>query len=122
MSAEELLGGMKAGRVYPGVLKQNPVLPAIAFQRISTSRDRTADGPTGLVFARVQYDCWAPEFDQARAAAAAVRDALDGYAGQIDGVDVQLVEIDDDRDDYFPDVKLFRVSVDAGVWFSEFTP
>jgi hypothetical protein len=123
-SPVELLGGMPKGRVYALVLPQGDqlTLPAVAWRRISTSRDRTSDGPSRLVFARVQYECWGKTLAEAESAADAVRLALDGYNGQVDGVDLQTVDVDEDRQDYDDAVKLFCVSMDALVWFSNGEP
>ena len=87
-----------AGRVYPKVIPQDADLPAITYQRISSPRVRSHDGPSGLVFGRFQINAWAATWDAAAALAAEIQTALDNGIGTWDTTDVQMCDLDDEGD------------------------
>jgi len=122
-----LIGGdsIPAARIYPIVLPQKPTFPAITYQDISTVRDRTAQGPSGLAFARIQFDCWAaaapgaPGYASAKALLAAVRAALDGFTGNRAGVEIQDASMEGDRSSFNAGLHAYLSSADVEVWFEE---
>jgi hypothetical protein len=128
-----LLGSSSAIRIYPLVLPQVPVWPCATYQRISGVRDRATLGPTGTTYARIQFDVWAADtkadgggYLAAKNAADAMRKHLDGFRGlmgssTVGQIFVQAVEIENDRDDYEPDARLYRVGFDVTLWFGEGT-
>lgn len=69
-------------RIRPDALDQKDAYPAIAFTVISTDRDMTQDGPSGVVTMRFQFDCYASTAAQARLLADALRVALIGRRGE----------------------------------------
>lgn len=117
----QLVGSGADARIFPVQLPQGVGYPAIAYQGISRVPDRTMDGPSGLVFRRIQYDCWSPNYGEASALSREVRRVLDGLTEIVEGIVVQGVEIEGPRDLYFELVKLYQCSLDAGVWFDERT-
>lgn len=66
-------------RIYPASRRQSAALPAIVYQRISTTIQNASVGESGTAWARVQVDCMAETFAGARALAAAVKGALSGW-------------------------------------------
>src|SRR5690606_30914303 len=54
-------------------------LPAITYQRVSNRRLTSHEGSLGASQPLVQLSCWAKTWSEARAVAAAVRRALDGW-------------------------------------------
>lgn len=72
--------------------------PNVIFQGITTGRTYTNDGPAGLARPDMQLSCYADDYEGARALAAAVRVALNGFHGVADGVTVQSILLDDEQD------------------------
>lgn len=68
-------------RVYPIMMPQQPTLPAITYQRISTTDRYAQDGSQDLPTVRVQINCVAATLAAAGALSAAVRTALDVQHG-----------------------------------------
>lgn len=64
-----------------GAHPQGAALPGIVLTLIDDAEGHTYTGRDGLSQGRVQVDCYAPDFRQAKLVARAVRAALDGYAG-----------------------------------------
>lgn len=78
-------------------------LPAITYQQISGLRNHVMSGPTGLVSARFQINCWSKTYKGLREFANAVRITLDGYTGTVLGTWVQSITLLDEGD--MPSIK-----------------
>lgn len=102
-------------RIYPLLLPQDPVLPAVTYQRISTPRMHAFER-SFLPHPRFQFDCWATTFPAARAVAEQVKLALDVYMGAMGAETVQASILDGDRDIYEAEAKIFHSIVDAIIW------
>lgn len=113
------------GRVHPQKLPQQPVLPAISFQRITTDRVRSHDGPSGLAAPTFQFNCWASDtesksgYQQAKDLVNALRLLIDGFRGVSQGVNIRAVFVEDDRDDQDEDRVFERIMLDAVIWHEE---
>jgi len=77
-------------RVYR-LLPQNVTYPAIQYQRISAERFNTLDGPNDLTQIRMQVDSWSDSYEQVKALATAVRQALNGVRNTLGSQAVQHV-------------------------------
>ncbi len=119
--ADPAIAALVGTRVYPMELPQNPTLPAIVYQRISTP------GETPMLKhaqvaprIRIQLSLWAGTFGAVRQLAAAVDAKLDGYSGPNgDGTSLRLVWLANMSDDYEPETKLYRVIADYRVIHTE---
>ena len=96
------------GRVYAMVLPDGTDYPAVTYQRISAETHNSLSGWSGRDHVRMQIDCWAQGYDEAKRLAAEVRLAMEGA-----GFKGLMVN---DSDDFEPDLELFRVSADYMVW------
>lgn len=97
------VAALVAERIWPMKLPQGPVLPAVVYQRISTTTDGVAmESPVGPVRSRVQITAWAGTFSGARALAEAVQIGLNGWSGTAGGESVRLARLVNWLDDYEP--------------------
>lgn len=113
-----------AARIYPSLLPQDPTLPAITYQRITTGRVRSLSGLSGLAFPRLQLNCWATTPEGARAIAAAVRADLDNIGETVGGVTLKDGITEDEGDMIagagdMPGQRMFGVRVDMTIWHEE---
>lgn len=109
-------------RIYALTAPQSAAVPFLTYQRISGERTRSTRGPTGRARARVQVDAYETTYGKAKALAAAVRQALDGYAGGAPGgVRVRSIALENEFDLYETDAgpALYRVSLDFVVTHDE---
>jgi hypothetical protein len=121
------VGAAVAARVFPSPAPQNSVYPFITFQRISGQRVRSLAGPSRVALPVFQIDVWADSREQlqggnsymaSRAIADAVRHALDGYSGRIEGYAVTII-FQDERDLVEDEPRITRVSMDFRIWHEE---
>lgn len=107
-----LVGIGSSARVYPMILPQGSVLPAVTYQVVDKPRIDTASlsGHNSRIRARVQVDCWATTYAQAKSLATATRNAL---LSAFTALNL------DDRDLYEDDTHIYRVSADFSVWYLE---
>jgi hypothetical protein len=84
LTAHPLLGGLIGTRLYPQLIPENALLPAMAYQQISLGDDAMAhDGPLNVVTTTFQFTCQAETYNAAQTLAAALRNALHGFNGQM---------------------------------------
>lgn len=109
-------------RIGPEPLPQKPAMPAITYQLVSGVRWTGRAKPLGLARPRIQIDCWAVDYSQVKALAAAVQSALcpeHGLSGVFAGVEIDVITPAGERDIYEPDTGLRRVSADFFVSHKE---
>ncbi len=99
-------------RCYPLRLPQKPTLPAIVYQRISSSPQI---GTTDRRGTRFQFSCWASTYAGAKALAAQVRAALENHADTT----VRMGRVVNEIDDFDETVELQRVILDAFLTINE---
>lgn len=118
--ADAGVAALVTARVWPAKLPQTAVLPAVVYQRVSTTGDVALETPVGPIRSRVQLSAWATTFGQARQLGEAVVHALNGWSGTAGGKTVQLVRLVNWLDDYEPGPpERFRVIVDVYVYSME---
>ncbi len=112
--AQPAIAALIGERVYPLVLPQGAALPAITYQRISSVRESSHEGPSGLAHPRFQLNCWSGTYAGARAMADAVRPSVNATRSL-----GQATFLVDDHDDYDPETGLYRVILDVILWHGE---
>lgn len=92
--------GIVGSNIFPIFVPQpaKDNLPAITYRQISGPRDHVMSGPTGLVSARFQINCWNKTYKGLREFANAVRTTLDGFADTVLGTEIQAVMLLDEGD------------------------
>jgi hypothetical protein len=118
ISARIASGSPLVARIFPEILPQNTILPAITFTRIGSQHPEQLAGDPDLSFAQFQVSCWAATAKLAAEVAACVRIRMQG----VGGTDFQKVSIDDERSDYEPDTLLYRQDVDFTIAYAESSP
>lgn len=106
-----------AQRITPGRRDQGGALPAIVLHRIDGQRDYHLTGASGLVASRMQVDCWAATYGDAKRAARAVDAVMSAARWTAGAVRIDAVLIADERDDTFDEDgnALYRTSLDLMV-------
>jgi len=113
LSSDSNITALVSDRIYGSRMPQSPTYPNIVYSRISADRDRTVEGANGIERARIQLDCRARTYGEAKDLAAAVIDSIEDYSGLMGTITVRHVAIDNDNDFYDPDAEAERVSIDA---------
>lgn len=113
-------------RVYPFMIPQGATMPCVTYQRIDTPRTLSHgdSGATGtLARARIQFSSWAATLSSAMAIAEQLRAALNGKTGSIgtapNAVTVRAILVDNEMQDFEPDIEMFRVISDYLIWQEE---
>lgn len=107
--------GVMGGRIYPMRLRQDVTLPAGTYSVVSKTRDRSRAGAVNLATMRMQVSAVDSTYAGAKAAAGAVRTALQDYAGN----GINSVFVSGDRDFDEADTGRVRVVMDAMVDYEE---
>ena len=108
LSGAAAVTAITGSRIYVGHIKQSAALPALTYERVSTTPNPTLGANNPTTSARCQVDAWADTYAEARALADAARDAMFSITA------VWLNEIYQ----YEPDTEVHHISADFSVWFS----
>lgn len=95
-------------RIYPMTIPQDVELPAVVFQRVSTTPTTSVDGDTELDNVRLEVSCYAPTLLEAKQLSVAVRAAVN--ASDMSAVPVMMIDMQD------PETKSYRTIVDFNIW------
>ncbi|WP_065328178.1 tail completion protein gp17 [Tritonibacter mobilis] len=79
LRASAPVAALCANRVDWGARPQGDDYPAIALHQVGGTQGHTLQGTDGLFQGRVQVDCYALHYSEARTLAQAVKLTLDGY-------------------------------------------
>ena len=102
-------------RIYPASSAQatDPALNYLTYARVGGQPYHTHDGPAGLRWARMSFMAHSPSYATAKAIAAAVLAALDGFKGTVGSVEIQAILSEMDMiDDYDPETRQQLVITD----------
>lgn len=72
-----------SNRIYALRAPQNVTAPFIVYQRVSSDRWRSINGPSRMVQATMQIDVYAQKFSEVKDLALAVEQLLDGFRGEV---------------------------------------
>ena len=121
LEASAAVTALVGDRITPEWRKQGDPLPALTVAEVSAVRSDELLAAFSLTASRIQVDCWAGSYAQAKALSRAVRDTLDQQSGIIAGVQVERISLSDFRDlgEKTGDKSIRRVSLDFNVWYQE---
>lgn len=120
LAANAGVSALVSTRIYPLLLPQEPTLPALVYQRISTNPlGHSQDGPNHLARVRMQLRCHGATLLAAKQLADAVRAALDGYSGTMGTVTVLSCFRADEGDDDEPETGTYSVRADYMIVYEE---
>ncbi len=113
IAADSTANGLLAGRVYPGVVKQEAGYPAVAVNLIDPGPTNTKTQTSDMDITRVQVDVYGSTYSSAAATSAAIRSALDYYAGTValtggGSVVVAHIEYKNESDGFVEKPDIFR--------------
>lgn len=118
-SITSLLGTQSQESIFPMRAPENATLPYLVFCKISGHSAHSKDGDMNLAYPHFQITAWAKEYIDAKAVQAAVRSALNAYAGpMLQGVAVAQIIVEDEKDLSDPQTLEYGASLDAIVWHS----
>lgn len=113
LAADAAVTALVGERIYPQVAPQGAAPPYVVMTVVSDVPSNTFDGSpaTRLVQSRIQVDCYARMYREARA----VADAVDGVLGALSRPDL-IAQREMTQESYENDAELHRVSMDFLVW------
>ncbi len=114
-------------RIDPQQSAQSTTHPRMTYQRISTPRIRHLRGRSKLAYPRIQVNCFALSYAEAKSLALAVLNALDTpdkYHQTFAGWFINGMLVEEEIDHYAPsqhgsDVGVHWVSLDVIIWHEE---
>lgn len=108
-----------ASRINWGAHPQGAALPGIVLNTVADAEGLTFSGTDGLSQGRVQVDCYATSYAQAKELSRAVRTVLHGYSGGGFGLVVHDTTRDSREGGSNEATRPYRVSLDFSTYWSE---
>ncbi|HXT31376.1 MAG TPA: DUF3168 domain-containing protein [Vicinamibacterales bacterium] len=114
------VGAAAASRIYPsGGLPEAGPWPAITYQLVSSLPRMHMTGRSSLEFARVQLDCFSPEYGDGRSLSLHVAAALNGYRGLMGVVTVHSAAVEGPRHLRAGKAALHQFQLDVLLWYRQ---
>ena len=114
------LSALVGSRIYPMLMPQNCVNPAITYQKISGAVVQAFQKDTNLAHPIFQVSCWGKTYQEVKGVAKQIKLALRDFSGLMGGaVPVSAVLIQGEVDDYETDSKTFSIKIDFEIWHEE---
>ena len=120
-----ILGAGDDARVYPKRLPQEPTLPALVYQMVSSvpnyTTDQAGDPPSATAFVkeRVQFDLWAAIYEDLLPLKSALFAGISGFRGTMDTMKIESAFVVNEVDLFEPDTGYSRKVVDVIFSFEE---
>jgi len=95
LSGIEAITNIVGTSIYHHHLPQSAEFPVLTFQLISSRHEHDLLGAAGIVTARYQVDCWSYSLSEAATMAEAVRQALQGFSGDMEDTEILFIVLDD---------------------------
>lgn len=107
--AASAVAALVGSRVAAGMLPEGELRPYVTYSLVTGERIGSMTDSGLMRHARIQLDCWSPNYKEAKQIALAVQGAMEASAL----FDVVFIA---DQDLYDTETKLHRVIVDYSVW------
>lgn len=115
LMADAAINTVTGDRIWPLVRDEGSDLPAITHQVVTPMPATDLDGDDTTLFNyRVQVDIWAHSYDAVRTLAELVRTRMKTPATTFSSLSLS----GGGGDDYEPETKIYRVSMDFSMWYS----
>lgn len=100
ITSDSAITAVIGARVYPWRPPENATKPYITYQCAAEDHNRHLLGPSGLVRAAYQFDCWAVTHLAARTLANLLRLRLDNYTSSTGTHEIQRIKLTNALDNW----------------------
>lgn len=120
LSTTVAITNLVSTRIFPTIGQQKRALPCLIYQRVNyTERTSFHGGVNPIVMSRFQLDCVASTPTQALTLAKQVTDALNGWTGIVEGVNIYMTETVSSQDGFELGTDEFAVVVEIEITHKE---
>ena len=97
-------------RIYPSIIPQGELLPAVTFQRITNSPEDSKDGVSTL-----DVDAFGKALSELKTLTDAIRTALDRFSGTRVGIVIDSIRFVTDRDVYEQSKEVYHINQEFSI-------
>lgn len=116
LTSDPAVSALIGTRMYPGVIPQGGLQPCIVYAKTSRTRQQLFCGTDGLLLTRIDIDCYAKRYIESVALANAVTAALQDFSGDMAGLAVPRVFLENEIDLSDIEPGLYRQSMTWALW------
>ncbi len=128
LSTKASITALVSTRIYPQVAPDSGDYPFITYNVISESHDHAMQGATGLANPSLQVDVWAETIADRVAVSESLRNALDGFTGNMGTENLSIRNCflqnraNFNENDGEGKTPAYRSSMDFSIWHVETVP
>ena len=129
LSTKASIIALVSDRIYPQIAPNGTAYPFITFTVINEDHDHAMSGATGLANVSMQIDVWTETIADRVAVSEALRNALDGFTGDMGTEDLNIRSCFLDNRAVFQETDtegkgqpIYRASMDFSIWHVETVP
>lgn len=119
LAADDGVSGIVGDRIYYVIAPQKTAAPYLIISGVAKAADHTHDGPSGLREARVQMSAFGESYMDVSDLTQAVKDCLDGFIGESEGVLIEKCLYINEVDMYEPGTGLQFKPSDYEIYYKE---
>jgi hypothetical protein len=119
LKSDDGVSAIAGDRIYYLVAPEKTPAPYIVISGVAKAADHTHDGPSGLREARIQVSAFADSYLDVSDLTQAVKDCLDGFTGQSEGVTIEKCLYINEVDMYEPNTGLQFKPSDYEIYYKE---
>ncbi len=118
--AQSVITNIVSTRVYPLILPQEPIYPAISYSDDESNYTESFDGQTDHTQAIFQLNAWAKTYAEATTLGNAISTALKNTSGAFGGINIQRCTIISGPLSVYEDsVEAYRQTYIFSIWHNE---
>lgn len=110
-------------RIYPLILPEDIILPAITFQKVGVERFLAMDRPSGLTKSLFLINIWGKSYIQVREIQESLRLCLEGYRNMSSDIMINCISFQFESDDFDgysnTENSIFSVASRWDIWHNE---
>ena len=108
--------GTRIKPMHLGVDVEGKKVPAITYLQLSPGRYYSHSGHSGLSHPVIQFSCWSYSFDECEELVNLLIEHLEGLKGNVSGRTVGGGFVNNQKDLYDPNTKLYHIPVDMEIF------
>jgi hypothetical protein len=121
LSNDATITGYTSQRIYPMIIPQDAILPALCYERVSTMRHFSMSQDPNIAQTSIDVTVVSSSLGVANTIAEAVRNCLNRHTGSHASMIIDDIWIEDEREYYFQDIFNYEMILSFGVLHRETT-
>ena len=118
MLTKTAITNIVGSRIHAQKLPPEATLPALVYNRVSTQRTYSHSGDSNFTTPRIQYSCFAENYEGAKDLAEQIVSEMSGFSGTAGSSTIYSTFVEGELDMLDPESKLYFIPVDLMITYN----